>query len=181
LSLDGFDFRGMNLENFDFSSVSARKANFSKANLNGAKFINAMLVMTNFSGASLVKTNFESACLVDANFTKAKGRYAILKNTELSGSKFVNADFTSAIISGSAWEADFTGCDFSKAKFGDFDYDSRNMIKAKKLPFSFLGNFLLRNAARREEKEIGGKGKALEELKSMLSKKNYKLVKRLRH
>jgi len=101
-----YQFGPINLENANFTNAKLSGARFSKVNLKGADFTNALLESADFQGANLENAKMRNLSLYGINFTGAN-----LKNT------------------------DFTGADFSNARFGKSDnLDEANLTLARMRP-----------------------------------------------
>ncbi len=108
--LDEADFKHANADGALFGMVQASKARFDHAKLNGAMFPKAILTGAVFTGCAASMSAWVDADLTDASMDmvdapKSSFHNAVLDNTDVNGSSFVNCDLHG--IS----ESDLTGAD----------------------------------------------------------------------
>jgi uncharacterized protein YjbI with pentapeptide repeats len=116
LSLDGADFKAMDL---------------AGANLGYGKFHDACFVGANLAGASLADADLSGADFYGADLTGANLARADLTGARLEGTTLVGADLTEAMAHGVCGEdANFTGAKLVRAEFGDADIDRSVFVDA---------------------------------------------------
>ena len=127
----GTNFTSCDLTNADFSGADLSSAIFDKTILSGSKFDNSILKEANFTN---IRTYEESPSFINSDLSKvkftdafffsgAKFRKAILSNTHIRNSGFINCEFVEAKINESkledviTWGSDFQDSDLSFSSF----------------------------------------------------------------
>jgi uncharacterized protein YjbI with pentapeptide repeats len=110
-SLDGIDFKMIDLEECNLT-----RSNFKNANLWRANFRNAMLTESNFENASLVNADLQNAILEVVNMQNV-----YLTDANLRSAQFYKSNFRNAKLYGTILE---------KAKLGDTIFIGANLMRA---------------------------------------------------
>ena len=114
LDLSGANFIGANLSGANLSGVNLSNARLSGVNLSGANLSGANLMGTNLSGARLMGANLSGLDFIGAN----------LSGLDLSGANLIGAKLIRTQVLGT----DFTGAKFTSAYLEDWNINSATKL-----------------------------------------------------
>ena len=140
VNLHGYDLRKIDLNNVNLEEANLseanlsqsliRSSNFRAANLSSAGFKNSNIFGTSFFAAILQYTDFSNSRVIDSELAYANLVRAKLTDVVFHGTKFENANFFRADISGSYFEsADLNDADIEKAIGNLLEYRKGKILK----------------------------------------------------
>ncbi|MBK6861731.1 MAG: pentapeptide repeat-containing protein [Saprospiraceae bacterium] len=137
LNLNGIDLRYSYLNNSNMECI-----NLDYSDLRGAELVGVNLNHSSLVGANLISANLEKISIIDGNLRNVKLdsaylTYAIVRNSNLINSSFIQANIDNSDF----MESDLSNCLFMSTSFNNTNFRGANLYKID-IYFSSLGNAL---------------------------------------